>query len=229
MTKNKAYWSRINEEKRLCELWLQEPLVNTQTGYPIERDGPTFNAWKERCKNAGLKYRPIATKTMTWRKCQEWKRYPNINPDTGRKRINDGPTYKWIKTQCKLIEEKEIFLEGDYYLPDQNGMVPCILYRDTWYVLRRCEERKVWGPLNKPAKNVKLCYYTDNWDYHYNHYKPVFIDGPPPKRVVDKRKPLRKRTVNNNDWLSNTFIKETAQSNANPKSVVDNIVDLFIR
>nr|QBK87135.1 MAG: 2-cysteine adaptor domain protein [Marseillevirus LCMAC201] len=219
----RKHWSRVDEDKRLCNKWLQEPLVNPATGHPIERNGPTFNAWKERCKNAGLQYRPIATKTMSWRKCQEWKCRSNINPDTGRKITKDGPTYKWIKMQCKLIEEKELVLEGDYYLPDQKGMVPCILCRDTWYVLRRFNGRKVWGPLNKPVKNIRLCYYMDTWDYRYNHYKPIFI-GNTPKRVVNKRIPANKVK---SDWL-NTFTKETTRNPKKPKYVLDKIIDLFI-
>jgi hypothetical protein len=222
--KKSKHWSRIDEEKRLCEMWLHEPLVNPETGLPIERNGPTFNTWKERCRNIGLESRPTATKKMTWRKCQEWRRYPDINPDTGRKISTDGPTYKWIEKQCKLIEEKELVLEGDYhYLPDQKGMVPCVLYRGTWYVLRVHEGRKIWGPLNKPAKGVKLCYYADTWDYHYNHYKPLFIDGPQPKRVIDKRRPPQS---SKNDWLGKTFMK--TEPKENPKHVVDNIVDLFV-
>ena len=226
MSKSRKYWSRLDEEKRLCALWLQEPLVNPESGHPIERDGPTFNVWKERCKKIGMKSRPVSTKTMTWRKCQEWRRYPDINPDTGRKIDKDGPTYKWIEKQCLLIEGKELVLHGEYYIPDQKGMVPCVLYKSTWYVLRMNEGRKVWGPLNKPAKNIKLCYYADTWDYHYNHYKPVFVGGPPPKRVVDKSRPqsIVKRSQSS-AWLDKTL----ENKKENPKYVVDNIVDLFIQ
>ena len=213
-------WSRIDEEKRLCMLWLQEPLVNPETGHPIDRNGPTFNMWRERCKNAGIKNRPTPTNTMTWRKCQEWYKNPDINPDSGRKINRNGPTYKWIEQQCKCIEEKELVLEGDYYVPDKKGMVPCVLFRGTLYVVRTFAGRKVWGPLNKPAKGVKLYYYADTWDYHYNHYKPIFIGGapPPPRRANPKPKPKNK-------WLN---ITKTEQPKENPKYVVDNIVDLFI-
>jgi len=221
MTKPKKCWSRTDEERRLCELWLQEPLINPESGHPIERNGPTFNMWRERCKNIGLAHRPIATKEMTWRKCQEWRRYPNINPDTGREISKDGPTYKWIEKQCQLIEEKEISLEGEYYLPDQKGLVPAVQHSDTIYVVRIHEGRKVWGPLNKPAKGIKLFYYADTWDYHYNHYKPIFIDRPPPKRIQERR--------TNTLPAKESLLTSKPKQRENPKYAVDNIINLFIK
>ncbi len=217
-------WTWLDEEKRLCQEWLREPLINPETGHPIERNGPTFNVWRQRCKNAGLSSRPVATKTMTWRKCQAWRQNPYVNPDSGRDIEKNGPTYKWIAKQCDLIEEKEQILQGDYYLPDRKGMVPCVLYRGTWYTLRIYDTRKVWGPLNRPAKNVKLCYYADTWDYHYNHYRPVFIDSSAPKRLIDKRKPQKpRRQDNQTDWLNKKLC-----SKEDPKHMVDNVIDFFI-
>lgn len=224
MSTLKKHWTKLDEEKRLCMLWLQEPLINPETGHSIDRDGPTFEMWKERCKNIGMKTQPTATKTMTWRKCQEWKRYPNINPDTGKKIKKDGPTFKWIEKQCQLIEEKSLVLEGDYYIPDTNGMVPSILCGGIWYVVRKYDNRKVWGPLNKPAKNVQLCYYMDTWDYHYKHYKPIFIDGPQPKRSAQDRS-LRMRRVSSGV----DKILEHKKPTQNSKYVVDNIIDMFIQ
>lgn len=202
-------WSQLNEEQRLCALWLKEPLINPETGHSIDRNGPTYIVWRQRCKDVGMVSRPQATGVMTWRKCQEWKRNPTINPDTGRKINEDGKTYKMIEQQCRVIEEKELTLEGDYYLPDSRGMIPCIIYREGRYVVRRYEGRRVWGSLNKPAKNIKLCYYKDTWDYHNNHYRPVFIDSEPIRPVPKARQ--KKKTEN----------KE-------PKHVVDTFLDLFI-
>lgn len=184
-------WTRLDEERRLCESWLKDPLINPETGHPIDRNGPTFNKWMERCKALGIKHRPVATREMTWRKCEEWRRNPSINPDSGRKIEIGGPTYKQIKKQCKLIN-KEIKLSGEYYIPDRNGLVPTILWRSTIYVVRSLDGRKVWGPLNKPAKNVKLRYYKDTWDYRYNHYKPIFQKEPP--RPTARRVRTTKKT-----------------------------------
>ena len=208
-------WSKLDEEKRLCSLWLKEPLVNPETGHSIERNGPTFNQWMERCRRIGLMNRPKATKEMTWRKCQEWRRNPSINPDTGRKIDPYGPTGKWIAKQCRTIQERELELFGEYYLPDKNGMVPCVLYRDHYYVVRTFQERRVWGPLNKPARSIKLYFYTFTWDYLYDHYRPIFMDSPPQPPQQIKKQQLSQRK---------TEIKKS-----NPKYLVDTVVDLFIQ
>lgn len=207
-------WTKSDEEKRLCQLWLREPLINPETGHSIDRNGPTFNNWRERCRRAGLMNRPKATKVMTWRKCQEWRRNPHVNPDTGRKIDPNGPTGKWIAKECQALQEREIDLLGEYYLPDRRGMVPCVIHNDQRYVVRTFTDRKVWGPLNKPAKVIKLCYYTFTWDYQHGHYRPIFIDSPP---KPPPEKPL-KRKIRKND-----------PRKENPKYMVDTVVNLFIK
>ena len=77
------------------------------------------------------------------------------------------------------------------------------------YVVRRYNDRRVWGPLNKPARSLKLCYYADTWDYHYNHYKPIFIGKKPTKITQKPKRPVRTRPKQN------------------PKYFVDNIINLF--
>ena len=210
------HWTSIDEERRLCNLWLNEPLINPETGHSISRNGPTFNSWKKRCKKLNLRACPRATKKMTWSKCQEWRKNPTINPDSGFKIKRGGETYKWIESQCKLIEKQGVVLEGTYFIPDTKGMVPCVKSRSTWYVLRKYNNRQVWGPLNKPAKNVKLVYYKDTWDYTYNHYRPIYISGKAPKRIGSPPQlPPQRR-------------KKPKQPKSDPKYIVDNIVDLFI-
>ena len=210
----KKYWSNKDEEKRLCSQWLEEPLINPETGQSIDRKGPTYASWSRRCKIIGMSGTPTATKKMTWRKCQAWYNNRSVNPDTGREIERGGPTWKWIEKECKVIEEKEITLLGKYYLPDRHGMVPCVVYRGTMYLVRQYQGRKIWGPLNKPAKGIKLCYYSDSWDYRYNHYKPIFVGGPPPRRPKTAPKPgVKNRRVKPKD---------------NPKQVVDNFLNLFL-
>ena len=104
-------------------------------------------------------------------------------------------------------------------------MVPCVLWRGTWYIVRKFNDRKVWGPLNKLAKNIKLCYYADTWDFHYNHYHPIFVGQTPPKRIIDKRPPKKK--YQQKDWLTKTFVDKPHRREP-PKHIVDNVVDLFI-
>src|SRR3972149_10868650 len=176
-TDKKKYWLSADEERRLCEMWLAEPLVNPETGHSIDRNGPTYLSFKERCEKIGLASRPVATWNLTYSKCQEWRSNPTINPDTGRKISSTGPTYKWLEKQCSVINEKEVSLQGDYYKPDAYGFSPCVKEQSIYYIIRGYDGRKVWGPLNKPAKRVVLKYYTDTWDYRNGHYRPVFIHG----------------------------------------------------
>jgi len=249
---NKKYWTELDEEKRLCELWLLEPLLNPETGYPINRNGPTFLYWKETCKKNGLKSRPIITNVMSWRKCQEWKLYPTINPETGKKIKIDGKKFKMIEKQCKLINdtEKEIDIIGEYFIPDKNGMVPCTLVNNTIYVNRTIENRSIWGPLNKPVKKVSLQFYKDAWDYKNNFYKPIFMDNQPVKKVFSKspqnERSERATSYRNSNGLAllardrdgtsfivnktynDIFIKKNNIKKNDPKYLVDNILNLFI-
>ena len=207
----KPFWSKQDEEKRLCLEWLKEPLINPQTGYPIERNGPTFKLCQKKCKLYGLEHKPKPTGELTWRKYQEWKQNKGVNPETGRKIKVDGPTFKKIVKKIKTQPpEKTVKLEGTYFLPDTKGYVPCVRYLDSWYILRKWDSRKVWGPLNKPAKDVKIVYYKSTWDYHNNHYKPVFIGGSPPKPPV----------------VNSRVQKIVQPKQSDPKKLIDKIFNL---
>lgn len=208
-------WSKLDQEKKLCREWLQEPLVNPETGRTIERNGPTFNNWKKRCKAVGLGARPTATKTMSWSKCQEWRKNPTINPDTGRKIQVGGPKYQWIEKQCQLITEPDCKLQGNYFRPDKKGMVPCVNCKGVYYVVRKTEYNQVWGPLNKPTRNIKLHFYTHTWDYQHGHYRPVFI-GYKPKPPRQATQPILKQRP-----VRHTPAKK------NPKYAVDGVLKLF--
>jgi len=214
-------WTRLDEDKRLCNEWLKEPLLNPKTGLPIDRNGPTFMYWKEKCKQLGLKKNEQCLE-LTWRKCQEWRKNPLVNPDSGRDIKRNGPTYKWLEKECKCIEKK-VTLLGEYYLPDNKGMVPCIINNNTVYVIRNYNERKIWGPLNKPAKRIILCYYADSWDFRNNHYKPIFLDGPKPK------KPQINIIKINKISQKNSILYESKNKKDDPKKVIDKIVDFFIK
>lgn len=223
-------WSKTDEEKRLCKEWLKEPLINPETGLAIKRNGPTFMYWKEKCKKLRLGSRPVATGELSYRKCQEWRRNKKINPDTGREIKIGGTKYKWLEKTCRQITEKEIKLEGEYHIPDSRGMVPCVRYAGTWYVTRKLGSRKVWGPQNKPARAVKLCYYADTWDYHYNHYKPVFIDGTPKRSAVVEFGSSKSGGDGPNrggTGLTAQFLH--SRERKTPKHVVDDFFDLFLK
>lgn len=235
-------WTKNDEEKRLCEEWLKEPLINPRTGKAIERNGPTFNIWKKRCKDMGLRTKPLVTKELTWRKYKEWKKNPCINPETGRKIKKNGPTWKRMVKQSKTIK-KEIKLFGEWFLPDENGMVPAVKVGKTWYCVRKMKDndgiRKVYGRLNKKVeKKVQLVYYADTWDYHYNHFHPVFTKKRKPKRpnnsvpVIMKKKKRVNTDKNKGDRknVAKIFFDTEGEQNQNrAKRSVDTWVNMFIK
>jgi hypothetical protein len=202
------HWSKTDEERRLCELWLKEPLINPETGHIIDHNGPTFEQWKQRCIRLGLSVKKIGdTNKMSWSHCQAWYKNPGRNPVTGKKILVGGPTYRQIKKQCECTEIRQE-LQGDYYLPDKNGVVPCVIERERRYALRKYQTRRVWGPLNKPPHNVQFCYFADTWDYNQGHFRPIFREGPPPR-------------------LPNQISSRPTSKQQHPKKIVDNILNLF--
>lgn len=212
----KAFWSKTDELRRLCLEWLREPLLNPNTGYPIERNGPTFKMWQKRCKELNLDHRPKPTGEITWRKYQEWKTNPLVNPETGRKIKENGPTFKRIKKGLKKNPpEKKVTLLGEYYVPDAKGYVPCVKHLESWCIVRKDSGRKVWGALNKPAKNIRLVYYKDTWDYRNNHYAPVFLGGTAPK------KPSAPTTEQNTTRPVVNFVKKEE-----PKKIIDRLFNI---
>jgi len=227
----KKYWSETDEEKRLCNEWLRDPLINPKTGHPIERGGPTYTFWLQKCKQYNIK-KPKATGEITWRKCQAWLKNKEINPDTGRKIKIGGPKYKWLENECKKNDgDKPINLLGEYYIPDSKGFVPTIKKGESIYVVRKYDGRKVWGPLNKPCKGIELRYYKDTWDYKYNHYKPIFIGGsikkPKQSSTHSKYNNTHSKYNNNtNTKYNNTHSKYNNKNNS--KHIVDSILNLFM-
>lgn len=201
-------WDRKKEQKRLCNEWLKDPLVNPETGRAIEKDGPTYNYYKSLCRKLKVANKPVATGKMTWRKCQEWEKNPGINPETGRRLTPGSPTYKKIEKQCKCIQ-KEKKLLGEYPRPDYKGMVPCKLDLGIYYSLRKHEGRWVYGPQNLYCSKIKnLCYFKDTWDYRYNHYRPIFLGIKEPDRPK--------------------ISKIDSKEKQDPKYIVDKILDIFL-
>lgn len=206
-------WNSEKEAKRLCEEWLKDPLVNPKTGRPIERDGPIYKKWEEKCKKLGLSHRPVATKKMTWRKCQEFKKDPHTNPETGRKITPGSPTWRSIYKQCKNIE-KEFNILGEYPKPESNGLVAVKKVNDHYYIIRSYEGRPVYGPLNKYAENsIFKVYFKDTWDYINDHYKPIFVNG---------REPPEPRQ----SLLTGT--SKTDPKKRDPKKIVDSFFNVFM-
>lgn len=205
-------WNKRKEEIRLCEEWLKDPLVNPKTGRPIERGGPKYQEWEHRCKKLGLSHRPVATGKMTWRKCQEFRKNPHVNPETGRKITPGSPTWKKIYKQCKCIEQKghrETIL-GEYPVPDKNGLVPAKRVKNSYYIVRYHESRPVYGTLNKYADNAVQVYFKDTWDYLNGRYKPIFRNGEPQRPVY---------------LPAISKIKKTKE---NPKRAVDGFLNIFM-
>lgn len=197
-------FTHTHEERRLCNEWLKDPLVNPRTGMPIELKGPTYVFWQQKCKQLGLSYKPIRTKELSYRKCQEWRKAPHINPETGKQIMVGGTLYKSIERRCKNVTEKPVQLQGAYYPPDRQGLVPAVRSSTgVWYIVRYVQDsasstststsvssqtpetvRLVYGSLNALTyrNRTKLVYFKNTWDYRQGYYRPLFTGGrePPP-------------------------------------------------
>jgi len=81
----------------MCDTWLQNKLVNPDTGRQIKLDGPTYKAWKAKCKDDQPNDQPRGQP----KGCNDWLQNKLVNPDTGRQIKLDGPTYRAWKAKCK--------------------------------------------------------------------------------------------------------------------------------
>lgn len=192
-------WTKRDEDIRLCKEWLINPFINPETNKKIERNGPTFNIWKKKCKNYGLKK---GKSEITWAKCQEFKINPLVNPETGRPIKKDGTIYKQYMKACKTIKKPGIL--GVYPSPDSNGLVPCFKCKNNYYIARTYQGRKVYGELNKAVFKITMIYFKDTWDYTHKKYKPIFRGKEPSK-----------------SWLSISITED-------PKKKVDHFINLFL-
>lgn len=179
-------WNQEKEIKKKCNEWISNPLKNPETGMPIKRNGPTFFFWKKKCIEYGIKpaiKSPSRGGKMSFESCRMWKENPTINPITNRKIKMGGDLYKKIEKQCKNISNPGIILLGEYVAPNDKGLVPCKNDSDTFYILRKYENRNVYGPLNKYFRSATTwIYFKDTWDYRNGHYKPVFLGLKEPAR-----------------------------------------------
>lgn len=245
--KHSCCWTQTDEEHRLCSEWLKDPLRNPETGRTIKRNGTTYTSWQQRCKDCGLPTKPQVSKTeMTWHKKQVWLQNPTINPETGKTIKEGGRTYNRLHKQAKKTTEPTNTCVGEYYMPDKDGMVPCTVYKGTTYVVRKVDNddtgqrRKVFGKLNKPVKRVKLCFYTDTFDYKHGLYHPVYLDKRPSRKTsMSSTSTATKSPENIVDTLVDLFVggdldrnnnnkRKKQQSKDKPKYIVDTIVDLFV-
>lgn len=212
-------WSKKQEEKRLCTEWLKDPLVNPETGRAIEKDGPKYKEFQSRCIKQGISPKPVATGVMTWRKCQEWRKNPGINPETGRKLALDGPTWRSIEKKCQKIEKEERSLDmaGEYPRPDSKGLVPVYNDKGIWYTVRRYKDRNIYGPHNLYCRSAtSKIYFKDTWDYRYGHYKPIFLG---------MKEPARDPSCSS---YSSQFSPQKSSKRENPKYMVDSFLGLFM-
>lgn len=232
-------YTSTHEEKRLCNEWLKDPLSNPSTGMPIDLKGPTYLFWQRRCKELGLNYKPIRSNELSYRKCQEWRRTPHVNPETGKQITVGGPLYKSIERRCKTVTEPVRAVQGKYFLPDRQGLIPAFKAENgIFYIVRHIEsttqsfaangqstaavpERLVYGPLNTLTFKARtsLVYFKDTWDYRQGIYKPIFESGVEPQRPRDyaETRALRREPG-----------ACTQSVDTNPKLKVDSLVDLFV-
>jgi hypothetical protein len=164
-------WNEIKEQEKLCEIFKNNPLINPLTGRQIERGGPTYLEWQQKCG------KPKKTGIVTYEKCNAFHKNPTINPDTGRKITTNGTVYKYWDKSCKNLEKKNEMI-GDYYHPNSKGFVPIKLHDSKKYILRLDNNgRRVWGPLNlgiTSSSEIKFVHFTETWDYLHKKYIPIF-------------------------------------------------------
>jgi len=172
----------------MCMKWLEDPLVNPETGKVIKKNGDTYNKWKNLCKEMGIKQEKPTDMTLGIYK--NFQHDKEKNPITGRKIKLEGPTYKKLQQQAKKFVHVEK-LDGDYYIPDSNGYVPVVICKGRLYAMRLVTPEteikgpkvyNVYGPNNRlTASKIKtIVHYTQTWDYKHNRYKPVFLGKKPP-------------------------------------------------
>lgn len=171
------------EKKIMCMKWLEDPLVNPETGKIIKKNGETYNKWKNLCLEMGIK--PEKPSEMTKGIYKNFKHNDGVNPITGRKIKKDGPTYKKLQQQSQKFVYTEK-LDGEYYIPDADGYVPVVISKGRLYAMRLVTADKgdynVYGPNNRlTVSQIKtIVHYTQTWDYKNNKYKPVFLGKKPP-------------------------------------------------
>jgi len=180
------------EKKIMCMKWLEDPLVNPETGKIIKKNGETYNKWKNLCLEMGIK--PQKPENMTKGIYKNFQHNDGVNPITGRKIKKDGPTYRKLQQQSQKFVYVER-LDGEYYIPDVNGYVPVVISKGRLYAMRlvtpgkdnssnnhKTAEYNVYGPNNRlTASQVKtIVHYTQTWDYKNNKYKPMFLGKKPP-------------------------------------------------
>ena len=192
----KPIFTANDEIHRLCEEWIQEPLINPKTGRRILKNGETYKMWQNKCKELGLEHKPKCNKLVTYNRCQEWIKNRNINPETGRKISSTGPTFKRYLKKCKNVERRQI--EGEYSHPEPDGRIPCIKSNSRFYVIRKCKDgRRVWGPLNKYARGAVMHHFKDTWDFKNQYFMPIFIGKSGARKhgsVVQKQHTPKKNT-----------------------------------
>ena len=157
---------------------------------------------------------------MSFESCKEWNKNKTINPITGRRIKAGSALYKKIEKQCMAIKgEKIVNIQGEYFIPNKQGMVPCKLELNIYYVLRKIidnnVERYVYGPLNKYFRSTtKWVYFKDTWDYHNGFYKPIFMDKNEPVKKFQNSQPMGRQG--------------RTQLGTSGTGIVDQIVNYFI-
>jgi hypothetical protein len=96
--------------KNICDEWLNNPNINPETGKAIKKNGPVYKRLLKECEKkkdkSKSKSSSLSSSSKTLKLCDEWKKNPTINPETGYKIKIDGPKYKYFKTLCMNLNKK---------------------------------------------------------------------------------------------------------------------------
>ena len=113
--------------KNICDMWLNNPNINPETGKSIKKNGPIYKKLFKLCDEKKVKSKSKSDSSSnissnTKKLCRNWLDNPTINPETGRKIKIDGPKYNYFKSLCLNVDKKA--KSSSYYTPRVSSFTP---------------------------------------------------------------------------------------------------------
>jgi hypothetical protein len=92
--------SSSESSKSICKEWKKKSNVNPRTGRQIKENGPTYKKLQKECDPVKKKVRRVRRVHMVSNVCDKWFENKLVNPRTGRRIKENGPTYKKLQEEC---------------------------------------------------------------------------------------------------------------------------------
>lgn len=164
-----------------CERWKRDPLINPETGKTIKLGGPTFSRLEKECASRKIsksktKSPRLKTPSPSPRKprhvsprkslrrsrslekdCEKWFKEPTINPITGRRIKENGPTFKAWEKDCekwKFVKEPQLSSSGVILDWNESRL------KNADDIKAFLEKKRVNDP-----KNPKICFSGNNVNF----------------------------------------------------------------